>query len=82
MVMDYELELENLVGKIKKVGAKSVCVQLPDNLKPQATEIASFLERKTGSTVFIWADTCFGACDIPKLDVDFLVQWGHNSFGF
>lgn len=80
--MDYDLELEKVVEEIKKVNAKSVCIHLPDNLKPCAAEIASFLESKTPASVFIWADSCFGACDVQKLDVDLLVQWGHNSFGF
>lgn len=80
--MDYDLELEKVVEEIKKVGAKSVCIQLPDSFKPHAAEIASFLEGKSSATILIWADTCFGACDIPKLDVDLLVQWGHTSFGF
>jgi 2-(3-amino-3-carboxypropyl)histidine synthase len=82
LAMDYDLELEKVVGEIKRVGAKSVCVQLPDNLKPQATEVAHFLEQRTGTTILICADTCFGACDIPKVDVDLLVQWGHTGFGF
>lgn len=80
--MDYDLELEKVVAEVKRVRAKSVCVQLPDNLKPSATEIASFLEEKTNAVILIWADTCFGACDIPKIDVDLLVQWGHTDFGF
>ncbi|MFH1331698.1 MAG: diphthamide synthesis protein [archaeon] len=80
--MDYDLELEKVVAEIKRVKAKSVCIQLPDNLKPEATEIVSYLEEQTGANIFIWADTCFGACDVPKLDVDLLVQWGHNRFGF
>ena len=80
--MDYDLELKKFVAEIKKVKAKSVCIQLPDNIKPQATEIASYLERETGVDILIWADTCFGACDIPKVEVDLTVQWGHTGFGF
>ncbi|MEM4245330.1 MAG: diphthamide synthesis protein [Candidatus Nanoarchaeia archaeon] len=80
--MDYDLELEKVVKEIRRVDAKSICVQLPDNLKPNATEIASFIESRTGANVLIWADTCFGACDIPKIDADMLIQWGHTSFGF
>jgi len=80
--MDYDLELEKVVSEIKKMRAKSVCIQLPDNLKPEAADIASSLEEQTGADVFIWADTCFGACDVPRVDVDLLVQWGHNRFGF
>jgi len=80
--MDYDLELEKVVAEIKKVKAKSVCIHLPDNLKPQATEVAQYLEQRTGAVVFVLADTCFGACDIPRVDVDLLVQWGHSGFGF
>jgi 2-(3-amino-3-carboxypropyl)histidine synthase len=80
--MDYDLELDNVVEHIKKNKAKSVCIQFPESLKPIATGIASFLESKTNATVLIWADTCFGACDIPKIDVDLLVQWGHTGYGF
>ena len=80
--MDFDLELEKVIGEIKKVKARSVCIQLPERLKPMATDIASLLELRTGATVLIWADTCFGACDIPKLDVDLLVQWGHTGYGF
>ncbi len=80
--MDYDLELGMVVAEIKKVKAKTVCIQLPDSLKPQAAEIASFLESKTNAIILIWADTCFGACDVPKIDADLLIQWGHNRFGF
>ncbi len=80
--MEYDLELERVVENIKKIKAKTVCIQLPDNLKKYAAEIASELEWKTESTVLIWADTCFGTCDIPKIETDLLIQWGHTSFGF
>ncbi|MFH1211228.1 MAG: diphthamide synthesis protein [archaeon] len=80
--MDYDLELEKVVDEVKRVKARSVCVQLPENLKPAATEIVSFLESRTGAVVLVWADTCFGACDIPNVDVDLLVQWGHTGYGF
>ena len=80
--MDFDLELERVIVEIKKVKARSVCIQLPERLKPMAMGIASLLELRTGATVLIWAGSCFGACDIPKLDVDLLVQWGHTGFGF
>lgn len=80
--MDYDLEMEKAINEIKKAKAKTVCIQLPDNLKKQATEIATELEEKTKATVLIWANTCFGACDIPQIEADLLIQWGHTSFGF
>jgi len=78
--MGYELELERAVKEIKKHKAETVCIQLPDGLKPKANEIADFIEKNTKASVIIWLGSCYGACDIPNLDVDFLVQWGHSRF--
>lgn len=77
--MEYELELERAVKEIRKRKAKTVCIQLPDGLKPKATEIAEFLERNTKAKVRIWVGSCFGACDIPNIEADLLIQWGHSA---
>ena len=80
MECEYELELDRIVNAIKKQKAKFVCLQLPDGLKPKATEIASFIEEKSKATCLIWLGSCFGACDMPnvkQLGVDLLVQFGH-----
>jgi 2-(3-amino-3-carboxypropyl)histidine synthase len=82
--MDYELELDRVIAKIKKSSAKRVCIQLPDGLKPRADAIQKELEARTGCIVLIWAGSCFGACDIPQglevLEVDLLVQFGHSEW--
>lgn len=79
--MDYDLEMEKAISEIKKSKAKTVCIQLPDGLKPMATEIAKNLAESTNATILIWADSCFGACDIPDLKgVDLLIQWGHSKW--
>jgi len=82
--MNYELELEKVVEKIKKEKAKIVCIQLPEGLRPKAKQIADELEKKTGAEIIIWQGSCFGACDLPigleKLGVDLLVQWGHSEW--
>ena len=80
MEIKYDLELERAVEKIKKENAKLVCIQLPDGLKEKATEIAKYLEEKTNCTVIIWLGSAWGACDIPVLDVDLLIQWGHSEW--
>ncbi|MBI5871793.1 diphthamide synthesis protein [archaeon] len=77
---DYDLELQKAVKQIKKSKAKRVCIQLPDGLKPKATEIADFIEKNTKAKVFVWLGSCYGSCDIPNLDIadiDLLIQWGH-----
>ncbi|MAF35835.1 hypothetical protein CL622_01810 [archaeon] len=77
---EYDLELERAVETIKQASAKTVCVQLPDGLKPKFIEIVDYLEKNTKAQIFVWADSCFGVCDIPNLvGVDLLLQWGHAS---
>lgn len=82
--MQYDLELDNVVKKIKSENAKLVCIQLPDGLKPKAAEIQEAIEKNTPARVIIWAGSCFGACDVPfqvkNLGVDLLIQWGHSEW--
>ena len=82
--MEYDLELEKAVSAIKKENAKTVCIQLPDGLKPMAGEIKKKLEKQTGATVISWLGSCFGACDVPlqakELGVDLIIQFGHSPW--
>lgn len=84
--MQYKLELEKVIDKIKKKKIKRVCIQLPDGLKPKAEQIKDELEQKTGASVFIWLGSCFGACDVPliveKQGIQLLVQWGHGKWEY
>jgi len=80
MEINYDLELDKAANKILKEKAKLVCIQLPDGLKERATEISKFLEEKTKATIIIWLGSAWGACDIPILDVDLLIQWGHSDW--
>jgi len=76
----YNLELEKAISKIKDKKAKTVCIQLPDGLKPRAKEIVDKIEKETNAKCIIWAGSCFGACDVPDLKADLLIQWGHSEF--
>ena len=80
----YNLELEKALTKIQETNAKTVCIQLPDGLKPDAKEIHNTIVEKTGVRVLIWLGSNFGACDIPlgleRMGVDLLISWGHNRF--
>lgn len=86
MESDYTLETEKIIERIKKTGAKLVCLQFPDGLKQHATEIAEEVESETGARCFIWFGSCFGACDVPLQDKDsgfgLLVQFGHSEWKF
>jgi diphthamide biosynthesis enzyme Dph1/Dph2-like protein len=82
--MRYNLELDKAARQIKEQGARLVCVQLPDGLKPEAESIAKALEHETGAKVVTWLGSCFGACDVPTyvdaLGVDLLIQFGHSEW--
>lgn len=82
----YNFETDMVIGEIKKKKSKMVCIQLPDGLKPYSKEIKDNIEDKTDAIVFIWADTNFGACDIPlhikDIGFDLIIHFGHNRFGF
>jgi len=78
--MQYNLELNKAIETIKSQKAKSVCIQLPDGLKPKAKDIADKIEKETNIKPLIWAGSCFGACDTPNLKVDLLIQWGHSKW--
>ena len=74
----YGLEFERLAGVIKKRKSKTVLLQFPDGLKPYATKIVDYLQKICRTTEFtIWADSCFGACDVPETKNDLVVQFGH-----
>lgn len=80
----YDAELNSAILRIKEVDAKTVCIQLPDGMKPMAQDIERVITEKTGARVLIWLGSNFGACDVPlglpKMGVDLLISWGHNQF--
>ena len=78
--MNYNLELDKVITEIKKNKANKVLIQLPDGLKPKAQEIQKQIEKQTNAKVITWLGSCFGACDVPKADVDLLIQWGHSEW--
>jgi diphthamide biosynthesis enzyme Dph1/Dph2-like protein len=80
----YKLELEKLISTIKQQKAKQVLIQLPDGMKHKAHIVADAVEEQTSAKAFIWLGSCYGACDLPLgmdiLNIDLVVQWGHNKF--
>ena len=76
--MEYDLELDKAVKEINNVNAKNVLIQLPDGLKPKATEIVEKIKEKTSANIFIWMQSCWGSCDYPEIkNIDLLIQFGH-----
>ncbi len=82
--MEYDLELEKVIDKIKTKKAKRVLVQLPDGLKMQAVDIVDFIEEKTDAEVHLWSGSNYGGCDLPvlpkEMEYDLVVHFGHNEF--
>ena len=80
----YEIDLKNAIKSIKDISAKRVLIQLPDGIKPRAGEIVEEIEEETDARVFIWANSNFGACDLPSgiehLKVDLLLHFGHSKW--
>ena len=82
----YDLEIDKVVGTIKKQKVEKVLFQFPEGLKPYAQVICNEIEIKAGCECMIWMGTCFGACDVPievgSLGIDLIVQFGHSSWSF
>lgn len=79
----YNLEYNKVIKKIKDLKAETIGLQFPDGLKIYAIKVADRLEKETGVKVIIYADPCFGACDLPDKEmkgiVDLLVHYGHTA---
>lgn len=82
----YDLEIDKIVGSIKKKKAKKVLLQFPDGMKPYSTIISEEIEGRTDCQCFIWLGDCFGGCDIPlgvsEIGVDLIIQFGHSKWDF
>lgn len=78
----YNMDLDKVIRKINKKGARTVGLQFPEGLKMQAVKIAKAIESQTPATVIISGDPCFGACDVSdykmKCSVDLIVHYGHT----
>jgi diphthamide biosynthesis enzyme Dph1/Dph2-like protein len=80
----YKLDLDKLISTIKQQKAKQVLIQLPDGMKQKANLVVDAVEEQTSAKAFIWLGSCYGSCDLPLgmdiLNIDLVVQWGHNKF--
>jgi len=83
--MGFEFEKSRVTASILERAARRVLLQLPDGLKRYGQEIAEEIESETGATVYLSADPCYGACDLPleeaeRLGVDLIIHYGHTPF--
>lgn len=80
-----EINLKNVISKIKKNKAKIVAIQIPEGLKTKVLKISSEIEKKAKVKTIIFTDPCFGACDLADrkskmLGADLLIHFGHTKF--
>ena len=84
IAVDYNLELDKAITRIKETNSKLVCIQLADGLKPEAKKIQQAIQKETDAKVLIWMGSCYGGCDYPiqvkNLGADLLIQWGHSEW--
>ncbi len=79
-------EISEVIREIKSKDYKKILVQVPEGLKTEVSRIASKIEKECCVDVFIAAEPCYGACDLPLeetkfLDCDVIVHFGHSDFG-
>ncbi len=71
----YKKLSEEIKRAIEKHRPKTVLLQLPAGLRRYALDLAD----EVNCEVFIWGGSCYGACDIPKFNVDLIIHVGHNE---
>ncbi len=79
-------EISGVIEEIKSKDYKRILIQVPEGLKTEVKEIADKIEKECDVDVFIAAEPCYGACDLPLeetkfLDCDVIVHFGHYDFG-
>jgi len=81
-MLNYQLEEDETVAKIRGLNAQMVGLQFPDGLRVHATRLARKIEKETSATTLISGDACYGACDLSDRSmeglVDLLIHWGHT----
>ncbi len=75
--------INTIEKSIIKHNAKVIALQVPEGLKTKVQAIAGQIEKLTVD-VLIFADPCFGACDIPSMQMknigcDMIVHIGHSE---
>ncbi len=71
------VEMDSALEEIRARGCALVGLQYPDGMRLQAIEIAEELEMRAGVTAMVSAEPTFGACDVPRMPVDLIIQVGH-----
>lgn len=71
------MDLDGAVAEVRARGCKTVGLQYPDGMRLQAIDLAEEIERRAEVTAMVSAEPTFGACDVPRMPVDLIIQIGH-----
>lgn len=74
----YDLDLKRVKQELIKLKPKTVLIQLPAGLRNHLIEVVNLIEQ-SGAEAFVWAGSCYGACDLPNYKADLLIQFGHEE---
>ncbi|ACV24487.1 diphthamide biosynthesis enzyme Dph2 [Methanocaldococcus fervens] len=90
----FDVETGKVIEAIEKLGKKNpkVIFQAPEGLKlsveKEIEKIKEYFKQKGRDVeLYLWGNTCFGACDlidnhVKNLDVDLIIHYGHEKLSY
>ncbi|MCQ6253629.1 diphthamide biosynthesis enzyme Dph2 [Methanocaldococcus sp.] len=90
----FDLETNKVIKEIENLNKKcpKIVFQSPEGLKlyveKEIEKIKKYFKNKGKNVeLFLWGNSCFGACDliddyVKKLDVDLIVHYGHEELEY
>ncbi|MHA1994203.1 MAG: diphthamide biosynthesis enzyme Dph2 [Candidatus Hodarchaeales archaeon] len=84
---DYELEIDQIVQKIRENSYNSVLIQFPEGMLDKPLKTIKETLSKENIKVYVAGDPSYGICDLAvdlakKLKCELLIHFGHSEFGF
>lgn len=78
-------EINKCCNWIKENNFRTVCLQFPDHLLPDSTEVASKLQELLKQTVYVLGDTAYESCCIDyvaaaHINADCIIHFGQTCF--
>ncbi len=85
MESPYDLQLDRVIGEVKRRKCRRVILQMPDGLMSRALLVSNEINQATGAETIVSLDTCYGACDLAthaasRLGADLIVHYGHSPW--
>ena len=90
----FDLETERVIKEIENLNKKNpkVVFQAPEGLKlsveREIEKIKQYFKQKNIEVeIYLWGNTCFGACDlidshVKNLNVDLIIHYGHEELSY